>query len=250
MPYIELGDERIYYSYGKSERDRNLLLIHGAGGDHLTWPWGLRRMPDANVYAIDLPGHGKSSGTGRQSIDAYADFIEAFASELELGNVTAFGHSMGGGIVQTLAVRSPGWMKRAVLVGTGAKLRVRRDIVDGMLSDFESAVNIVCEMAFGPAASELIVTAGRKALLNSNPNIIRNDYLACDRFDVMEAIKGISIPVLVVSGTVDRLTPVKYGEYLKNAIPGSEMLVLEGCGHMMMLEKPERFIQGVIPFLD
>jgi pimeloyl-ACP methyl ester carboxylesterase len=46
----------------------SVVLIHGAGGSHLDWPAELRRMPGQHVYALDLPGHGKSEGLGRQSI--------------------------------------------------------------------------------------------------------------------------------------------------------------------------------------
>ena len=59
-----------------------VILIHGAGGTHLSWPPQIRRLSDEHIFAIDLPGHGKSGGAGRQSIDEYADDVIAFMKDL------------------------------------------------------------------------------------------------------------------------------------------------------------------------
>ena len=64
-----------------------LVLIHGAGGDHLSWPAEARRLPDATVFTLDLPGHGSSEGHGRQSVEDYAcsviDFLNEVGANLE-----------------------------------------------------------------------------------------------------------------------------------------------------------------------
>ena len=66
MPYVTIAGERAFYApYQDDVRGRrNLVLVHGAGGSHLDWPAPLRRLREANVYALDLPGHGRSEGTG------------------------------------------------------------------------------------------------------------------------------------------------------------------------------------------
>ena len=62
-----------------------VVLIHGAGGDHLHWPYNLRRLNNHRVFAPDLPGHGKSSGLGKQS--GITTGMAAAISVLELANV-------------------------------------------------------------------------------------------------------------------------------------------------------------------
>jgi pimeloyl-ACP methyl ester carboxylesterase len=249
MPFVNIADENIFYSFTSSEKKRTLLAIHGSGGDHTNWPATLRELPQTNVYAIDLPGHGKSTGHGRDSVAAYADFIEAFVAELALDQVTLIGHSLGGAIVQMLALRAPDWFSSIILVGTGVRLKVHPDILEGLLTNFAAAIDIICRWAFGPTASQTLIETGRRVMLNTPPEVIHGDYSACNQFDLMDKVAAINVPTLVVSGTADQLTPVKYGQYLSNNIPGATQAVIEDAGHYMALEKPEEFTRIVADFL-
>ena len=250
MPFIDVADEKIFYSLNASDRDPVIVAIHGSGGDHTNWPENLRGLPQANVYALDLPGHGQSSGRGRGSVEAYADFIEAYITALTLENVTLIGHSLGGAIVQTLAVRTPGWLKSIVLVGTGARLKVHPDILEGLLSNFETTIDIICQWALGPTASETLIKEGRDVMLNTPPQVIHADFSACNQFDLMEKVAAINLPTLVISGTADKLTPVKYGQNLCDHIPDARQAVIKDAGHYMALEKPEEFTKIIADFLN
>ena len=250
MPFIKVANEKIFYSFKPSKQKKTLLAIHGSGGDHTSWPDTLRELRLANVYTLDLPGHGQSTGQGRDGVDAYADFIEAFAANLDLNDVTLIGHSLGGAIVQTLAVRAPGWLNSIVLVGTGARLKVHPDILDGLLSNFEATIDIVCQWAFGPTASKTLISEGREAMLKTPPEVVHGDYNACNQFDLMEKAAAINLPTLVISGGADDLTPVKYGDYLRNEIPGARQAVIKDAGHMMALEKPNEFTKIIVDFLN
>jgi pimeloyl-ACP methyl ester carboxylesterase len=65
----------------------------------------------------------------------------------------------------------------------------------------------------------------------------------------MKEVEKIHLPSLLVCGREDPLTPIKYSEYLKGKIPGSQMEVIEGAGHMVMLEAPEALGGVVLAFL-
>src|SRR5512136_3354839 len=105
MPYLDLAGERSYYALHRNQADGvPVLLIHGAGENHLVWPIGLRRLPGTIVYAIDLPGHGKSTGTGRSTIADYAEWLRSFLAALPVPAAVFIGHSMGGAIAQQLAI--------------------------------------------------------------------------------------------------------------------------------------------------
>lgn len=250
MPFIDVADEKIFYSLNASDQDRVIVTIHGSGGDHTNWPENLRNLTKADVYALDLPSHGQSSGDGRASVEAYTDFIEAFVTTLALENVTLIGHSLGGAIVQMLAVRAPGWLTGIVLVGTGVRLRVHPNILDGLLSNFEATIDIICLRAFGPTASDNLISEGREVMLNTPPEVIHGDYSVCNQFNLMEKVAAINLPTLVISGTADKLTPVKYGQYLRDKIPGARQAVIKDAGHMMALEKPGEFTKIIADFLS
>lgn len=257
MPYTTVAGEHLFYALveGDYARKKNLILVHGAGGDHTHWPAELRRLPRVNVYALDLPGHGRSAGRGRTSIGDYADTVDLFAQTLELEGVSVIGHSMGGAIAQTLALRRPPWLVSVVLVGTGARLRVHPLILDGLdpavaAKSFEDAIHTICQWQYGPAISEQMQRKGRQQLLSVDQAVIHGDYVACNQFDVMEQVKDITLPTLIITGGADQMTPPKYGQYLHDQIPDSQLVEIKDGGHMMALEKPKGVAQAVARFLD
>ena len=253
MPYVTVAGERTFYArylyQGGVRGERNLVLVHGAGGSHLDWPAPLRRLRGANVYALDLPGHGRSEGAGRSSIAAYRDFLLAFLDALGLERATVVGHSMGGAIALDFALHYPDRLDGQVLVGSGARLRVAPAILTGILADFEATVDLVCNYAFGPSASDQLKRLGRQRLLQTPPQVLHGDYAACDAFDVMERLGEVRSPTLVIGGTADVLTPPKYSIYLRDHIPGAELVLVDAAGHMVMLEKPEVVSRAISEFI-
>ncbi|MBL7183521.1 MAG: alpha/beta hydrolase [Anaerolineae bacterium] len=251
MPYLTVVGERTFYALyqGDVRGERNLVLVHGAGGSHLDWPAALRRLRGANVYDPDLPGHGRSEGPGRSSIAAYRDFLLAFLDALGLERVTVVGHSMGGAIALDFALHYPDRLVSLILVGSGARLRVAPAILTGILSDFEATVGLVCDYAFGPGATEQLRRLGRQRLLKTPAEVLHGDYAACDAFDAMERLGEVRCPTLVIGGTADMLTPPKYSVYLRDHIPGAELVLVDAAGHMVMLEKPEVVSKIIFRFI-
>ena len=96
----------------------DVLLIHGAGGDHRHFPPALTDLPGVRVHALDLPGHGAAEGRFADSVEVYADAVAAYVESRGLARVVLAGHSMGGAVVMTLALRAPAWLRAQVLIGT------------------------------------------------------------------------------------------------------------------------------------
>jgi pimeloyl-ACP methyl ester carboxylesterase len=260
MTHIQIGSESIFYTrYGQPASGEKaavaLVFIHGSGGSHKSWPTHLRSMGtesvrNVSVYVLDLPGHGRSTGQGRKTIEAYADFIDDFSASLSLHRVILAGHSLGGAIALQSALRQPSWLTGLVLVGTGARLRVHPDILDRVRSHYADTVDLICQWAFGPDASETLIDGSRQALLETDPDVTWGDFAACNVFDIITRVKEIGYPSLIVSGTEDHLTPPKYGVFLNTKIKNSRYHLIQRAGHMMALEKPEAFTAAVTTFLS
>ena len=77
-----------------------------------------------------------------------------------------------------------------------------------------------------------------------------NDLSACDKFDVMERVKEIALPSLVIVGADDIMTPVRYAEYLGRELQDAEVVVVPNSGHFVTLEQPEAVNEAVARFLD
>ena len=258
MPCAETASGEIFYTLSRGPAGGPVLvLVHGAGGTRLHWPGELRRLPGATVYTLDLPGHGRSGGHGCDSIEGYAEAVIAFLQRLGVERAVIVGHSMGGAIAQTLALdfadpsSSSGQVGVAglVLIATGARLRVAPAILEDIRSDFEQAAQLITRFAWSPEAPSTLVEQGRKALLEADPDIVWGDFAACNRFDVIDRLGEGRSPTLVVAGSADPLTPVKYARFLAERIPQARYVSVEGAGHMVMLEQPGKVMQVVQEFL-
>jgi len=249
MPVVSVASEPVHYRRSGGTGPP-LLLVHGSGGSLRHWPESLRGSRDVDAVCVDLPGHGRSGGAGRSRVKDYADWLSAFAGALGITDAAVAGHSLGGAVALCLALRRPPWLSRLVLVGTGARLRVRPEMLALVGADFPAAVRTMANWAFGPEPRTALVDEFCRGLTENGPEILFGDLSACDRFDVMDRVDRIRLPTLVVAADHDRLTPVKYGACLRDKIPGAEMAVIQGAGHMMALEQETAFAARLLPFLD
>lgn len=253
MPIVNVGTKQISYWIGKgrpAEPKETLIFIHGAGGGQLTWVYQKSLFEKQfNPILIDLPGHGESGGEGEEEIARYAEHVYSFAERLGLSKTVLIGHSMGGAIAQTLALKHPEFIKAIVLVGTGARLRVLPMVLEGLKNSFEETVQKIARFAYSPRASGEFIERGIEQLLGCHPRVLLGDFLACDRFDLTKEVEQIKVPTLVICGDEDQLTPVKYSEFLHHRIGNSRLEIVHGAGHMAMMEKPDLFNEKLKDFL-
>ena len=229
-----------------------VVLIHGAAGDHLHWPHNVRRLGKYRVFAPDLPGHGKSEGIGLQIISHYAKAVTDWMLDIALPRAIFVGHSMGGSIAQTIALEYPEVVQGLVLVGTGAKLPVNPDLLEGLSipATFQKTMELILRWSFSKNVNKKLITQVRKRMVDIRPTVIYGDYLACSNFNVEERIKEVSVPIRVICGTEDKMTPLKMSEYLVDNLPNASLSPVEGAGHMVMLEKAAEVSKEIHTFLE
>ena len=251
MPYLDLDGDQIYYALHRNRADGvPVLLIHGAGENHLVWPIGLRRLPGTIVYAIDLPGHHKSTGRSCATIEGYTDSIIRFMKALDIERAIVIGHSMGGAIAQLCGLKYPDRVRGLVLVATGAKLRVAPQLLQLAATDFAAAAELVSQWEWGPLAPEAVRQAGKEQLLQIAPETVLDDYRASDVFDVRDQLAAIRAPVLIIAGEVDQMTPLKHATFLAEHVPHTRLVTVPQAGHMVMLEAAERVTRAVTEFVS
>jgi pimeloyl-ACP methyl ester carboxylesterase len=219
-----------------------LVLIHGAGGDHLSWPAEIRRLAEVCVFTLDLPGHGKSEGPGRQSAPDYADSVVRFMNVAGLSRAVFVGHALGGAIALTLAIDHPERTAGIGLISSGPRLPIAASVLENAANPatFILAVQSLQELMHISQSAKYLQDQAFRHLSSIRPTLFHGDLCACDQFDVTTRLYAIRTPALVICGTDDQLAPRRYSESLAGQIPGAALQTIDGAGHLVMLEQPRR----------
>lgn len=249
MPSAVVLGCRIYYeSKGKGSL---LVFVHGSMESHRTWDLQRQLSKTHRIILLDLPGHGQSDSLVQSvTVKGLADHVATFVKALGAGPAVLIGHSLGGAICIQLALDSPALVRALVLVGTGAKLGVLPAILEALKTDFRASVELaIGGMAFASSARPDIIERSKSESLKCRPDVAYADFVACNNFDVRDRVSLIQAPSLIIVGDEDRLTPVKWSQFLKDKIPGSSLQVVARAGHMVMLEQPEEVNRSILTFL-
>jgi pimeloyl-ACP methyl ester carboxylesterase len=224
-----------------------LIFIHGSGGSKESWTYQTSYFKDS--IALDLPGHPQ--GELIPSIEGYVEWLRDFIQSAGYRQVVLVGHSLGGGIALLYASRYPQDLEAIITVGSGARLRVHPQFLEGLEKVIKNpeAENPLTTTAFDQIDPELASVLKRRSAENG-PATALNDLKACDQFDIMDRLGQITIPALALCGDQDMMTPPKYSQYLAAHMPRAKALVIPGGTHMVFAEKPGEVNRAIEDFLQ
>lgn len=233
--------------------NRPLLFLHGSGDTARIWRLQIEHFGTARALAIDLPGHGQRADTlsAEASVLEYASAVHTIITkELHLDHPIVAGHSLGGAIALLMGLEYGQELSGLILIGTGARLRVHPDLLAFARTAPQVAVHQLKDMAVASTNTATLPDALMNEQEAPGPNILYRDLAACNAFDCMNRLQEIHLPVLIICGPEDRLTPVKYSQYLHDNIAGSTLRVIPGAGHYVMREQPEAVNQAIEQWLQ
>ena len=241
---IEAGGYSLRYAQ-QGEGGEAVVLVHGFGGDLDNWLFNLGDLAaQRTVYAFDLPGHGQSSkkvddGTLAGLVQALVDFMDALGIE----HAHLVGHSLGGAIIQQLALEQPARARSLSLIGSaGLGPDINTAYINGFIdSQSRRDTKKVLEALF--ADSSLVsrqmvedilkykrldgVTEALKTIAGS---VFGN---GAQQRQFREELATLSVPVQVIWGSEDRIIPAAHAQGLPDNVA---VAVLDGQGHMVQME--------------
>ncbi len=224
--------------------EKPLVFIHGSGDSGRIWRSQVDYFGPEQAFAIDLPGHGQRADTlpSEVSVLDYATAAHTIIwDELGLDHPVVAGHSLGGAAALMMGLEYGDELGGLILIGTGARLRVHPDLLEGARSASDTATRQLKSLAFAPTHAETMLDDMlAEEQIGPAPSMLYRDLAACNIFDCMARLGEISLPTLIICGTEDRLTPVKYSQYLHEHIAGSILRLISDAGHYVMREQPEQ----------
>ena len=264
------GYEAYAYTGGKAfdAAKPTLVFIHGVLNDHSVWILQTRYLAHHgfNVLAVDLPGHGRSGGDAPASVEEAAQFIEALLDAAGVKQAGLVGHSWGSLIALEAAARLKDRITHLALVGTAFPMKVSPALIEASLHEPMKAlqmVNVFSRATLSAPPSALgpgtwvygaSMALGRRVLAsNTAVNIFHRGFVACDSYaHGLEAMAGVTCPVLFVLGESDQMTPPRAAKSLidqANATNKRITVVKVPMGHHQMSESPEETLNALKAFL-
>ncbi|MDY6964490.1 MAG: alpha/beta hydrolase [Halobacteriota archaeon] len=262
--FLKVVDTNIsYISEGGGEV---ILFIHGLSGCKEEWEFSIPFFADNfNAVAIDLPGSGHSDKPDADyTMDFYCDAIKGFLDAMGIEKTVLVGNSMGGLIVQFFTLKYPENVNKLILVDAAtinssevrSPFTLNSEAIQEQKGFSPSMIKMMKRMLFykpSEATDKLIERAisdikredhpaAFKAILSSAANLINAD--------LGERVGDISPPTLIVWGENDRLMCPKVARGLCEKISGSELVIIDECGHVPMLERPDEFNKAVLDFIN
>lgn len=241
-----------------------IILLHGFGADKDNWIRFVRHLPkEYRVLAFDLPGHGDSvrDDVKTHTIDYItAGFADA-ADALRLNRFHLTGNSMGGWVGMLYTVRNP---DRVITLGLFDSAGVSSPEPSDLQKALARGENILV-----PASGEAFYTLmgyaffkepfipwpiktvlARRAVKDAPFKLKMWNDINLDRKDVTPVLPDLNLPVLILWGADDRITHVSAVRVYEQYLPRSEKVIMENCGHMPMLERPEETAAHYLTFIN
>jgi pimeloyl-ACP methyl ester carboxylesterase len=204
------------------------IFIHGAGGGIATWSEQEPRFEGCAVLA--LPGH--PAGTALRSVTAHAEWTARAIGEIP-GPRVLVGHSMGGAVAMQVALDHPDLVAGVIVIASGPRLFVPDAALELALSDFAAECERLLRKGWWEPDDATI--AAEAALIGEvGPETLIADYTACRGFDIANRLGEVRVPVLVVAGARDGLTPPSLGERLAQGLRQALLVVVPDAGHWVM----------------
>lgn len=218
-----------------------VVLVHGLSvSSGYMMPTAVRLAPYYHVYLPDLPGFGRSAKPPHiLNVAELSDALAAWMQTMKLPSATLVGNSVGCQIIVNFALRHPECIERAILVSPTMDPKAR--------TIHQEAGRLLLDTPCEPL--HFLPVLLREYALAGIPRTIRTLQYAFE--DPMEQhLPHVHVPTLVVRGSRDPIVPQDWVEKVNRLLPNSQLVVVQGAGHAVNFNSPDRLVCLVRSFLQ
>ena len=255
---FEINQKTVFASdsgQGIEKNKKTIVFLHGSGLSHIIWSLTEQFFSSKkfNVLSIDLPGHGNSDGPCIDSIEKIADWLEEVFKKLDLNDLIIIGHSQGCLEALEYSFKYKRRLKKIVFIGGSYCMPVNKDLIELAENGDNDAVKLM--MKWGYEGSKKFIGGNPVEKIIQSPRdiseILAVDLKACNNYlNGSEAAKLIDLPTLLIFGELDKMVNIEIGKKFSNLIKNSTTHIINGCGHMIMIEKAFEMREKIFEFLN
>ena len=251
MPFVDRPDgARLYYEVHGDPRREPIVLLEGMGGDIPGWRRNVPHLAaECFVVAYDHRGNGHSEAPDAPApMPTFVEDCLAVLDELRIERAHLYGQSFGGFVAQELGLTRPERVRSLILACTHAG---HSHIVParGRAPKEQPWLQLYAP-AFAAAHPEHVADDLRVGRAQpQHPGGQRRQWEAVQGWDAYDRLPELRVPVLVVHGSEDQLIDVGNARALASRIPGAELAILEGAGHVYQSEQADRADEVVLDFV-
>jgi 2-hydroxy-6-oxonona-2,4-dienedioate hydrolase len=259
---VEVFGQRIHYLEAGS--GPNVILLHGLGADANNWVMNTAALAKSfHVFVPDQIGFGESDKPPiNYRVGTLVDFLDGFYKKIGITKATVVGNSLGGWAAMAFTLAHPDKVERMVLVDSAGysfeKLGTPKptmEILDGLnpstVAGSKAVLALILankSLATNQAAEQLLTTHLRNRDGYTIERFIESVYRGEDVVD--GKLGGIKVPTLIIWGRQDALVPLAAGQLLSTEIAGSQLVILDNCGHIPQFECAAPFNGTLLKFLN
>ncbi len=256
--YVAIRGNKIRY-LEEGSAEKCIVLLHGLGGMAERWTPVIPLLSKKyRVIALDLIGYGHSDKPKTDyTPELFTEFILDFLDTLSVDTIFMVGTSLGGQIVAECAATQKNSIKKVVMISPAGMMKESTPTLDAYtmaaLYPTYETVKTAYEMMMNQKNGPSQRTIDNFIANMSQPNakmVFLSTLLGLKNSPVItKKLQLINIPTLIVWGSNDNMIPVKYAKDFVSAIKNSNLIVMEGCGHIPYEEKPDEFSKMILEFL-
>lgn len=245
-------------SFSEQGHGPALVLLHAYPLDRSMWQTQVEAFsPRYRVVTPDVFGFGGSQPPRPWTMAEMGDALLALLDQLKVEKCTLAGLSMGGYIAIPFTLANPNRVERLVLAHTRARADVetektaRNDMIAALKKDGIAPLpDKMIPRLLAANASEGVRKVVRDSIERASAEASIHAVTAMrDRVDQTANLTRLACPTLVITGDADAIIKVEDSEKMAAAIPGGELRVISGTGHLSNIENPSAFNQALDQFL-